>query len=190
MVPYNKDSIKEVLMKVFIGDPCYAMNDEDYFEMLSHSYWADDFDDGTINHPCIILSSSDDHDEEELEDAMIESTSCVWDDDGSFYPEIEGKVINAVKRCSTWIGDGVYGDQFDKGYSVASGQLGIVPAHMWKDDVSEERLNSLGRVCEIGWEDFFVYDKKASGTLQIAEFTIITGPADGNGDYIEEDMDS
>ena len=179
-------------MKVFIGDPCYMMTEKDYFEMLGHSYWADDFDDGTINHPFFILSSSDNFDEEDMIDEMWESGEEMnWTEDSSVYPHLEGKVINAVKRCSTWIGDGCYGDQFGRAYHVASGQLGIVPSHMWKDDVTEERLNCVGRVYEMVYnEEFFVYDKKASGTIQIADFTIITGPADGNGDYIEEDVDS
>ena len=176
-------------MKVFIGDPCYAMNNKDYMEMLDHCYFADDFDDGTLNHPFCILSSSDDFEEEELEDAMFEATGCFWDSTlSSSYPEIPGKVINAVKRCSTWIGDGYYGDEEGHAYSVDSGQLGIVPAHMWRDGVTEEQLSWRGRVCELPYdESFYVYDLQASGTIRIAEHTIVTGPADFEGNVIEDE---
>ena len=173
-------------MKVFIGDPGYAMKRSDYDEMLSHSYWADDFDDGTLNHPFCILSSSDEFTEEELEDAMFDEFSYSWTTDSSIYPEIPGKVINAVKRCSTWIGDGCYGDEQGNCYYVSSGQLGIVPSHMWDDNVTEERLNSIGLVTELPHsEAFFVYDKCASGTIWIAERRIITGPADYEGNFPE-----
>jgi hypothetical protein len=174
-------------MKVFIGDPCQAMSRSDYYEMLSHSYWADDFDDGTINHPFCILSSSDEFTEEELQDAMWEIDSG-WNEDSSSYPEIPGKVINAVKRCSTWIGDGCYADEEGDSYYVDSGQLGIVPSHMWPDDVSEERLNWVGLVTELPYqESFYVYDKCASGTLWIAERRIITGPADYDGNISDDE---
>ena len=106
---------------------------------------------------------------------------------GDTYPEIEGKVINAVKRAPTWIGDGLYADQHGRGYCVDSGQLGLVPDHMWK--CSEERLNHLGRVVELEFDQFFVYDLKESGTINIAGYRIVTGPADYNGDPVEDEDD-
>lgn len=175
-------------MKVFIGDPCYAMNQSDYHEMLGICSWADDFDDGTLCHPWAILSSSDEHNEEELEESLYDNYDFWHNGFGDAYPEIEGKVINAVKRAPTWIGDGVYADQHGRGYCVDSGQLGLVPEHMWK--CSEERLNQVGRVVELDFDQFFLYDLKESGTLDIAGYRIVTGPADYNGDPVEDEEDS
>ena len=182
-------------MKVFIGDPCYVLSNENYWKILDHSYWCDDLDDGTLVHKGCLLN--EDVEEEDV-DEWLEKAYGIWDDYdrgfGDVYPvDEDGNPLDYVKVASTWIGDGCYEDQDGHSYWVDSGQLGMVPSHLWESDrreMDEETLNRLGRVVELDYDKFFLYDLKANGTLQLGPITIPTGPGDWEGNYVpDEDED-
>ena len=182
-------------MKVFIGDPCYALSRDDYFSTLNFSYWCDDLDDGSMVHPDRILNRPDNLSDEDIADASDEfyDSPCTYERFGNAFPYgPDGKPLDSVKIASTWIGDGVYGDQDGYSYPVDSGQLGMVPEHLWNREGrnTEESLSHYGRVVELDeMQEWFLIDLQANGTLALGPVTIPTGPADFAGNIIPDEED-
>lgn len=137
----------------FIGDPCYAIPDKDWGDVLDATCFFGLYEDEKA------MTGDGDYQDKEDQGGVFE-----W----------KGFKIAAH---STAYGDGVYASNIGTGFSVDAGLIGAVPGALVSEaiELGETTLEQLDRLGKMVTFDKPVRISYSEGTIKIGDIEIYTG---------------